>query len=199
MRRRLAPLLLGLLISTGLQAQAPIHFSADVRAGQTYSHPIAHGLYLVLDQTDPGDWRFAIKPSAESQEDYTHCLGSPFLHGPQPWDLTAWRFAPDAGADWAEHLPVTKQIAFVTNAADQKYECAESNAIYDSFQRSQSAGRMPEYDGLPHYKPRPVGRARIVVALVLFKPGTTGKDAEFDRVALQVLLTFPKLRPATHP
>jgi hypothetical protein len=192
MRRRPAFVLQGLLAFAVLHAQAPVRFSADVRAGESYIHPIGHGLFFVLDQEDDGDWNFQIKPSPGSPENYTACLESPFLHGPATVDLTAWRFAPDADAGWAEHIPSKKQFVFVTNATDQKYECAESSALYDTYQRSQAAGKDEDYSGgLPHYRPRPVGRGDVIVTSVALRPGLTGQDAKFEHVTLQITVTFP--------
>lgn len=179
------------IVTTALRAQVPLKFTAEVRAGETFSHPIGHGLFFIVEQADGGDWNFRITPSLDSQENYTACLGSPFLHGPATQDLLAWRFARDADRSWAESVPVTKPLAFTTNAADQKYECAESDAMYDSFQRSQSAGRDPDYRGLPHYKRRPLGHAQVKIVSVSLKPGLSGNDAEFDHVTLQVRITFP--------
>jgi hypothetical protein len=192
MRRGLAFLLQATVGFAVLNAQAPVRFSADVLAGKTYIHPIGHGLYFVLDQLDGGDWNFQIKPAPDSREDYRACLGSPFLHGPATVDLTAWRFAPDADTGWEEHIPAKKHFVFVTNAADQKYECAESSALYDTYQRSQAAEKDEDYSGgLPHYKPRPIGRGNVIVTSVALKPGLTGQDAEFERVTLQITVTFP--------
>jgi hypothetical protein len=193
MRRRLAFILQGLIGFAVLHAQVPVRFSADVRTGETYIHPIGHGLYFVLEQSlDGGEWNFQIKPSPDSQEDYTACLRNPFWHEPLAVDLTAWRFSPDADAGWAEHMPAKEQFDFVTNAADQKYECAESSALYDTYELSQTKGKDPDYSGgLPHYKRRSVGHGYVIVTSVALKPGLTGEDAEFERVTLQVTVIFP--------
>lgn len=178
------------LVAVTLQAQTSVAFKATVRAGEAYTHPIGHGLYFTLDQVDGGDWNFQVKPSNNIKDSYTDCLGSPFLHGPATTDLTAWRFAPGADAGWAEHSPSIKQFVFVTTAADQKYECAESNAMYDSFQRSQGK-EDADYSGLPHYKPRPLGQGDVIVTSVALKPGLTGENAEFQQVTLYVKIRFP--------
>ena len=179
------------LVAVTLQAQTSVAFRATVRAGEVYTHSIGHGLYFTLDQLDGGDWNFQVKSSNNSKDGYTDCLGSPFLHGPATMDLTAWRFAPGADAGWAEHSPARKQFGFVTTAADQKYECAESTAMYDSLQRSQAKGEDPDYSGLPHYKPRPLGHGDVIVTSVALKPGLTDENAEFEQVTLYVKVRFP--------
>lgn len=177
-----------------MQAQTSADFKATVRAGESYTHSIGHGLYFALVQSDRGDWNFQVKPSKDSKDNYTDCLGSPVLHGPATIDLSAWRFAPGADADWAERIPARKQFSFVTTAADQKYECAESHAIYSSFQRSQAKGEDPDYSGLPHYKPRPLGHGNVIVTSVVLKPGLSDKNAEFEQVTLYVKVRFPNRR-----
>lgn len=159
-----------------MQAQTSVGFKATVRAGEGYTHSIGHGLYFALVQSDRGDWNFQVKPSKDSK------------------DLSAWRFAPGADAGWAERIPARKQFSFVTTAADQKYECAESKAIYDSFQRSQAKGEDPDYSGLPHYKSRPLGDGNVIVRSVALKPGLSDKNAEFEQVTLYVKVRFPTHR-----
>jgi hypothetical protein len=178
-------------VAVTMHAQTSIAFKATVRAGESYTHPIGHGLYFALDQVHGGEWYFQVRPSQNSKDDYGDCLGSPFLHGPATVDLLAWRFAPGADAGWAEHIPAKKQFSFVTTPADHKYECAETKAMYDSFQRSQSKGADPDYSGLPHYKPRPVGQGNVIVTSVALKPGLTDKDAEFEQVTLYIEVRFP--------
>jgi hypothetical protein len=182
------------LLAVTMQAQTSVGFKAIVRAGEGYTHSIGHGLYFALVQSDRGDWNFQVKPSKDSKDNYTACLGSPFLHGPATIDLSAWRFAPGADAGWAERIPARKQFSFVTTAADQKYECAESKAIYDSFQRSQAKGEDPDYSGLPHYKSRPLGDGSVIVRSVALKPGLSDKNAEFEQVTLYVKVRFPTHR-----
>jgi hypothetical protein len=179
------------LVALPLHAQTSVRFTATVRAGDSYVHPIGHGLYFAVDQTDGGAWDFQVKPSKDSREDYSGCLGSPMLHGPETVDLLAWRFAPGADPGWAEHTPASKPIAFVTNAADQKYECAESDAVYNSFQQSQSKGKDPDYSGLRNYKPRPLGQGRVIIRSLTLKPGLTGTDAEFEQITMEIEVTFP--------
>ena len=182
------------LVAVTMQAQTSVGFKATVRAGEGYTHSIGHGLYFALVQSDRGDWNFQVKPSKDSKDSYTDCLGSPVLHGPTTIDLSAWRFAPGADAGWAERIPARKQFSFVTTAADQKYECAESNAIYNSFKRSQAKGEDPDYGGLPHYKPRPLGHGNVIVTSVALKPGLSDKNAEFEQVTLYVKVRFPTRR-----
>jgi hypothetical protein len=191
MRCRLAFAVLGVSTSMALHGESAASFRASIRAGEPYVHAIGHGLYFVVDQIDAGAWNFEIKGSPDSKGNYTDCLGSPFLHGPGTIDLSAWRFAGGADAGWAESLPARKRFLFVTNAADQRYECAESEAVYASFQRSQSAGQMPEYQGLAGYKARPAGKGSVVITSVLLKPGLSSEEAEFRRVTLHVTVSFP--------
>lgn len=179
------------LVALPLAAQTSVRFTATVRAGDSYAHPIGHGLYFAVNQTNGGEWDFQVKPSEDSHENYSECLGSPFLHGPATVDLLAWRFAPGADPGWDEPIPASKAIAFVTNAADHKYECAESDAVYNSFQISQSKGGEPDYSGLPNYKPRPLGQIHVIIRSLTLKPGLTGTDAEFEQIMMEVEVTFP--------
>ncbi len=184
-------------ISSTARAQSSVSFEAIIHVGESYVHPIGHGLFFSLEQDDHGSWNFQVKPSRSSSESYIDCLGSPVMHGPDTIDMLAWRFAPDADAGWAEHTPTQKRFSFVTTAADQKYECAEEHAIYDSFQRSQSSGTEEDYSGLPHYRPRPQGKGQAVVESVTLKPGLSSKDAEFEQVTLHVSIQFPIRRRPT--
>src|SRR5947208_3523602 len=78
------------------QAQTSVRFTAVIHAGESYTHAIGHGLFFSLEQIDRSSWNFEVKPSRNSTENYTDCLGSPVLHGPATTDLLAWRFAPGA-------------------------------------------------------------------------------------------------------
>jgi hypothetical protein len=124
-----------------------------------------------------------------SQESYADCLKSPFMHGPEVDDLVAWRFAPGAASGYAKSVPVTNEFAFTTTAADQKYECANQAAMYQSFQASQTAGQDASYQGLKNYKPRPKGHATVVISSVSLKPAL--ENAEFEKVSLHVTVILP--------
>ena len=173
------------------RAQTPVNFNATIHTGESYTHPIGRGLFFSVKQDDGGSWNFQVKPSETSSESYTDCLTSPVMHGPNTTDLLAWRFAAAANPDWAEHLPAQKRFSFVTTAADQKYECAEQQAMYNSFQRSQARSADPDYSGLPHYRPRPHGSGEAVVTSLKLKPGLTKENAEFAEVTLHVSIRLP--------
>ena len=185
------------LTCSAARAQAHVSFEAIIHVGESYSHPIGHGLFFSIEQDDQVSWNFQVKPSRNSSESFISCLDSPVMHGPDTEDLLAWRFTPTA-AGYAEHLPVHKDFSFVTTAADQTYECAEQSAMYDSFQRSQSSGSEESYNGLPHYKPRPQGKGEVKVESVKLKPGLRSKNAEFEQVTLHVSIQFPiRKRPTS--
>ena len=205
MRRKLTFLLQMVILVAVAKGQVPVHFRAKIHARESFIHPIGHGLFFVVEQSDAGDWNFLVKPSRPTKpsldvrESYTACLESPFKHGPRTQDLVAWRFAQDADPVWAEPIPARKNVSFTTNAANQRYECAESDALYNTFQSAQSAGRDADYSGsLPHYKSRPVGHARVVISSVALKPDPSGQNAEFESVTLQVTVTFPKEGATRH-
>ena len=189
MFKRLAFLLQVFIFLTTLRAQRPVRFSATIKAGDSYVHPIGHGLFFALQQDDGGTWNFQIRPSPEVLDSYADCLKSPFMHGPDVDDLLSWRFAPGAAA---ETLPVTDEFTFTTNAADQNYECANQTAMVKSFQASQREGRDPNYKGLKNYKPRPKGHATVVISSVSLKPDL--KNPEFEKVSLSVTVNFPTAR-----
>lgn len=174
------------ILSATLQAQRPVRFSATIKAGDSYVHPIGHGLFFALQQDDGGTWNFQIRPFPGARESYADCLKSPFMHGPDVDDLVSWRFVPGAAA---ETLPVTDEFNFTTNAADQNYECANQAAMVKSFQTSQREGRDPNYKGLKNYKPRPKGHAKVVISSVSLKPDL--KNPEFEEVSLDVTVNFP--------
>jgi hypothetical protein len=189
---RLIFLTLVALLSIRTHAQTAARFTMTIHAGDTYIRPIGHHLYFAVEQADGADWNFQIKPSADSLDSFTDCLASPFLHGPTTQDLVAWRFAPGADAGYAEHIPASKPLLFVTSAADRTYECANSEATYNSFQQSQAEGRAPDYRGLPHKKNIAIGHGKVIVTSFGLKPGLTGQNAEFSFVTLSITIKFPQ-------
>lgn len=183
--------MLSFALVSSAQAQTIVSFKAIVHVGESYAHPIGHDLMFSIDQENQGSWNFQVKPLQGSSDDYTACLDSPVLHGPSTKDLLAWRFVPDADAGYVEHLPVKKTFSFVLTAADQKYECANQNAIYESFQRSQASGKEEDYSGLPHYRPRPAAAGTAVIESVMLKPNQNGNNSEFQEVTMRVVIRYP--------
>ena len=195
MQGNLVSLIWAFLLWAPLWAQPPIRFAATVKAGESFVHPLGRGLFFVVEQSDGGTWNYQVKASPDAAESYGECLTSPFLHGPDTDDLVAWRFASGAEAGYAQSVPFKVQFGFTTNAADQKYECANQTAMYEAFQLSQRAGRAPVYDGLAHYRPRPRGEVTVLVSSVTLKPGLKLTDAEFGSVSFQAIVRFPATPP----
>jgi hypothetical protein len=183
--------MLSFALVSSAQAQTRVSFRAIVHVGESYAHPIGHGLVFSIDQEDQGSWNFQVKPSQENSDDYTACLDSPVLHGPSTTDLLAWRFVADADAGYIEQLPARKTFSFILTAADQKYECANQNAMYESFQRSQGSGKEGDYSGLPDYRPRPVAHGTAVIESVMLKPNQNGNNSEFQEVTMRVVIRYP--------
>jgi hypothetical protein len=93
----------------------------------------------------------------------------------------AWWATPRPDAWATRRIPAADDVLFTTNPADQRCECAETEALYETYQRSLD-GEGDSSGGLPQYKRRPLGLAR------------RGGRMPFECVTLCVRVGFPQLR-----
>lgn len=187
MKRLLAVLGASLLAATSA-AQTPVHFTATVQWPNRFEHEIRPGLIFTMEPLD-GEWRFAVKPSATSEENYAECITGP-LHGPTDLDLLPWQWAPTAPKGYDQHVPGVQKFSFVLDEDSQRYECAAAKKVAEDIGEGKDTENGAPI-GPPHYKARPRGDVRVTVLGFHLQQDPNSHDVLFRDVKVTVDITLP--------
>jgi len=169
------------LLAMPLGAQTHVRFSTTVHWPNSFERAIRPGLVFTMEPLD-GEWRFGVKSSAESTENYAECVTGP-LHGPTNLDLLPWRWAPNAPKGDAQHVPDVQEFGFVLDDDSQKYECAEAAKVANEIREGRND------IGSADYKARPQGNVRVTVLGFRLQPD--GGGFLFREVKIAVDITVP--------
>jgi hypothetical protein len=170
--------LIGVVLLTPAGA-ATFRFSDSIQAGETYSKPVAGGLWFCLHpNTDQTGWTVAVSASCKPEEENFAAAATPPFHGPNPTSLDSWHFLPGARV-----FSRKRSFRFVLRRED--YQAIMRNLS----DRRDDAGILADIDRLGR------GEGEIEVLGAELDP-TGGKDRpRFVRMKFKAKLIVPRDAP----
>jgi len=183
--RRAISLLVLLYLSLPLLAQT-VSLAGTVKAGETCSQPIGHGLTLLVTTT-------SIEVRGVGEKNFAACVTPPY-HGPNPLDIEPWEFVdkdnhPLPDSQLQEEL--TRDFSFALSAADDEKACKELNVVLYTPPRTLQDGTV-EY-GNPGYREPPMGKGTVTLSHVTLDHLGKGETPQVSSFQFSARIDLPAL------
>lgn len=163
-------------LAATLSARAQtVRISGDVRAGETFLHPIGRCLSLAVTVDGISVRRVS---SGGEGENFARCVTTP-VRGPNDLDIEADDFDPSLG----KAVGRRRHFHFVLNAHDDEAECTELERAMD-----------PSTAGDNNWYSHPMGRATVTLSQVRLSRPAADPKAELQSFHFNAVVTLPHKR-----
>jgi len=153
-----------------------LRFSGHLRAGEAFEHRLPRGLLFCLLPGGEQSWSISIARTCLDRDADFASIATPPYHGPNPLQIDAWHFLPDA-----RQFSNTREFRFVLNQLDH----ARILGLLQN-RNQQDAGeilRLVEELGK--------GAGTVEITGVEIVPGKDPADAKFVRMRFRAAIRIP--------